>query len=106
MTKTLLSIGHGYSAQALADLLLPLGWHIIGTTRRPERAAELARMGIEPLIWPGTALPLDRATHLLSSVAPGPEGDPVLAAHGAQIAAADASGLDVLPLDRGRLWQP
>lgn len=88
MTKTLLSIGHGYSAQALADLLVPLGWHVIGTTRRAERAAELDRAGVEPLIWPGNALPLDRATHLLSSVAPGPEGDPVLTAHGTQIAAA------------------
>ncbi|NBB98575.1 MAG: SDR family NAD(P)-dependent oxidoreductase, partial [Alphaproteobacteria bacterium] len=88
MTHTLLSIGHGYSAQALADLLLPLGWHVIGTTRSAERAAELARAGVEPLIWPGHPLPLDRATHLLTSVAPGDAGDPVLAAHGAEIAAA------------------
>lgn len=88
MTNTLLSIGHGYSAQALAERLLPLGWHVIGTTRSDARAAEMARHGIEPLIWPGTPLPLDRATHLLTSVAPGASGDPVLAAHGAQIAAA------------------
>jgi nucleoside-diphosphate-sugar epimerase len=88
MTNTLLSIGHGYSAQALADLLQPLGWHIIGTTRSAERAADLESMGIEPLIWPGNPLPLARATHLLSSVAPGAEGDPVLAAHGPEIAAA------------------
>jgi len=88
MTKTLLSIGHGYSAQALADLLLPLGWHIIGTTRSAERAAQLDRAGIEPLIWPGTPLPLSRATHLLCSVAPGPEGDPVLADHAPDIAQA------------------
>lgn len=88
MTHTLLSIGHGYSAQALADLLLPLGWNIIGTTRSAERAAELDRMGVEPLIWPGAPLPLDRATHLLSSVAPGADGDPVLAAHGPDIARA------------------
>ena len=88
MTNTLLSIGHGYSAQALADHLLPLGWHIIGTTRSADRAAELAGAGIEPLIWPGNPLPLARATHLLTSVAPGAEGDPVLVAHGADIAAA------------------
>lgn len=88
MTNTLLSIGHGYSAQALAAHLLPLGWHIIGTTRSADRAAELAQAGIEPLIWPGNPLPLGRATHVLSSVAPGAEGDPVLLAHGADIAAA------------------
>jgi nucleoside-diphosphate-sugar epimerase len=88
MTKTLLSIGHGYSATALAKLLLPLGWHIIGTTRSSERAEDMARAGIEPIIWPGTPLPLDRATHLLTSVAPGPDGDPVLTALGADIAQA------------------
>lgn len=88
MTQTLLSIGHGYSAQALAELLLPLGWHVIGTTRSAARATDLARTGVEPVIWPGNPLPLDRATHLLTSVAPGPDGDPVLATLGDQITAA------------------
>ncbi|MCC5956227.1 MAG: SDR family oxidoreductase [Natronohydrobacter sp.] len=87
MTGTLLSLGHGYSAQALEERLLPKGWTIIGTTRNPEKAAAMAARGIEPLIWPGTPLPLARATHLLSSVAPG-ASDPVLAAHGAEIATA------------------
>ena len=41
MTNTLLSFGHGYSAQALARLLLPQGWRIYGTTRSPEKAAAL-----------------------------------------------------------------
>jgi len=88
--KTLLSLGHGYSAQALAKLLLPQGWHIIGTTRSAENAAALAEMGVEPLVWPGTELApaLARATHLLTSIAPDANGDPVLAAHGVEIAAA------------------
>ncbi len=86
--KTLLSIGHGYSAQALARVLLPQGWHIIATTRSPEKAAALRAQGVEAILWPGGDLPLDRATHLLSSVAPDATGDPVLRAHGAQIAAA------------------
>ncbi len=85
--NTLLSIGHGYSAQALARRLLPQGWRIIGTTRSPEGVAELAATGIEARLWPGEALPLGEATHLLTSVPPG-AADPVLAAHGAQIAAA------------------
>ncbi|MCC1482220.1 SDR family oxidoreductase [Roseibaca sp. Y0-43] len=88
MTKTLLSLGHGYSAQSLAERLLPLGWHIIGTTRSPERATALERAGIEPLLWPATTLPLERVTHVLSSVAPEDGDDPVLAAHGPQIARA------------------
>jgi len=88
--KTLLSIGHGYSAQALARLLQPQGWHIIGTTRSPEKADHLREMGVEAVIWPGEALAplLARATHVLASVSPDGAGDPVLAAHGADIAAA------------------
>jgi nucleoside-diphosphate-sugar epimerase len=87
--NTLLSIGHGYSAQALARRLLPQGWHIIGTTRSAAGAAELRATGVEALVWPDADLSpaLARATHLLTSVAPG-EGDPVLQALGPQIAAA------------------
>jgi nucleoside-diphosphate-sugar epimerase len=87
--KTLLSLGHGYSAQALAKRLIPLGWQVIGTTRSTEKAEALRSQGVEPLIWPGTPLgpALTRATHLLTSVSPGPEGDPVLAAHRDEIAA-------------------
>ena len=89
MTATLLSFGHGYSAQALARLLLPRGWTVTGTTRSADKAAALAETGIEPLVWPGTDLTpaLDRATHLLVSAAPGPEGDPVLATLREDIAA-------------------
>ena len=78
MTKTLLSIGHGFSARALAPRLIDRGWRVIGTTRSHEKAAALEAEGVEPLIWPGTPLPLGKATHLLTSVAPGPAGDPVL----------------------------
>jgi nucleoside-diphosphate-sugar epimerase len=82
MTHTLLSIGHGFSARALARLLIAEGWHVIGTTRSPEKAARLAAEGVEPVIWPGNPLPLDRATHVLSSVSPDDGGDPVLAEAG------------------------
>ena len=79
MTRTLLSIGHGYSARALARLLIADGWHVIGTTRSADKAVALEAEGVEPLIWPGTPLPLERATHLLTSVSPDADGDPVLA---------------------------
>lgn len=81
MSKTLLSIGHGYCAQALVRHL-PQGWRVLATTRSPQNAALLAQTGVTPLIWPGTDLSstLNEATHLLSSVAPTPEGDPVIAA--------------------------
>lgn len=79
MEKTLLSIGHGYSARALARVLLRDGWRVIGTTRSPEKAEALAQSGVEPVIWPGNDLPLDQVSHVLTSVAPGEGGDPVLA---------------------------
>jgi nucleoside-diphosphate-sugar epimerase len=87
--NTLLSLGHGYSAQALARQLLPQGWHIIGTTRSAAGAADLRTTGIEALVWPGEDVSpaLARATHVLTSVAP-VDGDPVLRALGPQIAAA------------------
>ncbi|SOC18873.1 nucleoside-diphosphate-sugar epimerase [Rhodobacter sp. JA431] len=86
--KTLLSIGHGYSARALGRLLLPQGWRIIATTRSAEKAEMLRSEGLEALVWTGGELPLSEATHLLTSVAPDSSGDPVLSAQKKAIAAA------------------
>ncbi len=88
--QVLLSFGHGYSAQALARLLLPQGWQVIGTTRSAEGAERLAATGVEPLIWPGQPIApaLSRATHILTSIAPDAGGDPLLAHHRDDIAAA------------------
>ena len=89
MDKILFSFGHGYSAQALARLLLPRGWRIIGTTRTAEKAESLRETGIEPVIFPGDGgVPpgLEQATHLLISAGPTAEGDPVLGALGETIA--------------------
>lgn len=77
--KTLLSLGHGYSAHELARRLIPQGWRVIGTTRSPDRAASFARQGIEPFLWPGDLGPaLSEATHILASAAPDASGDPFL----------------------------
>lgn len=80
MTKTLLSFGHGYSASALTQLLTD-DWHIIGTTRSEEKAAQLMAARTEPRIWPGADMTsaLNAATHLLISAGPNDKGDPVLA---------------------------
>ena len=87
--NTLLSIGHGYSAQALSRRLIPQGWRVIGTTRTVEKAALLRAQGVEALIWPGDISgALRQATHLLSSVAPDAAGDPVVRALGARLAGA------------------
>ena len=85
---TLLSFGHGYSARALAPLLR--GWRVIGTTRSPEKARALEAEGVEARLFPrGDIAPdIAEATHLLTSIAPDEEGDPVLRAHRAAIEAA------------------
>ncbi|MEM9048745.1 MAG: SDR family oxidoreductase [Pseudomonadota bacterium] len=83
--RCLFSFGHGYSAGALARLLVGAGWRVVGTTRKPERAAELRDAGVEAMLWPADRAALDAAlgaaTHLLLSAAPGPNGDPLLADH-------------------------
>ena len=81
MTKTLLSFGHGYSAQALARLLLPLGWRVIGTTRSDQKAKQLEQDGITPVFWPGADMRdhIAQASHILVSAGPDGSGDPVLA---------------------------
>ena len=78
---TLLSLGHGYSASALARRLIPAGWAVIGTTRSPARAEAFGKDGVEALLWPADLAPaLTRATHILASAAPDAAGDPFLQA--------------------------
>ena len=89
MTNTLLSIGHGYSAQALGARLIPQGWQITGTSRDPENLDAITAQGATALLWPGDDISkaLTSATHLLISVAPNADGDPVLNALRAEITA-------------------
>lgn len=86
MKKSLLSIGHGYSAQALGRQLIPLGWDVTGTSRK---AGDLPN-STASIQWPNGDLSqtLASATHLLISVAPNAEGDPVLNALRAKITTA------------------
>lgn len=84
--NTLLSLGHGYTARALAARLIPLGWTVIGTCRDPSRMEDLRATGVEPLLWPGDLCPaLARASHILASAAPDEGGDPFLRAAGAAL---------------------
>lgn len=89
---TLFCFGLGYAAGFLARALAAEGWRIAGTSRDAAACARLAAEGFDmhlfspdrPLAAPSALL--GNATHLLSSVPPGAAGDPVLAAHGADIA--------------------
>ena len=87
MRKTLLCLGFGYTARALAPRLLDDGWRVIGTSREPVEAD-----GVEMITWPGREVPLDGVTHILNSIGPNAEGDPVLVAMGGRIA--KAQGLE------------
>jgi nucleoside-diphosphate-sugar epimerase len=85
----LLSLGHGYTAQALARVLLPLGWQVTGTVRDPAALPRVAATGVTPALWPCDLTPLlARATHVLASAAPDGTGDPFLNLQGAALAAA------------------
>jgi hypothetical protein len=91
----LLCLGLGYTAEVLARRLAARGFAIAGTTRDVDRKrASLGREADEwQLIeWQGTGpLPddaLDRSTHLLHSIMPDTEGDPLLRWHADQLAAA------------------
>ena len=79
--------GLGYSATVLGRKLLAEGWRVSGTTRSPERAAELRQEGFTVHVF-GAAHPLadtqralSGARHVLISPPPDADGDPVLAAH-------------------------
>ena len=77
----LLSLGHGYSAAALARLLLDEGWTVVGTTRSAAKASALRAAGVTPILWPGDlGGALAQATHILASAAPDAGGDPFLRA--------------------------
>jgi hypothetical protein len=89
--RTLFCFGLGYSAGFLARALAADGWRIAGTSRDAATCARLAAAGFDMQVFaPGRPLAalstLRGATHLLSSVPPDADGDPVLARHGADIA--------------------
>jgi nucleoside-diphosphate-sugar epimerase len=96
MTGTLFCFGLGYSANTLAQRLAARGWEIRGTTRRPEKAAALAARG-----W--GMFPFDRSrplppealagvSHMLTSIAPDEQGDPVLDLHAADLEGVEWAG--------------
>lgn len=87
VTGRLFCFGLGYSAMALARRLRAEGWRVAGTTRSEEKRRALEAEGIEahlfsrenPLADPGQALA--DVTHVITSIAPDEEGDPVLDCH-------------------------
>jgi nucleoside-diphosphate-sugar epimerase len=85
--NTLLALGLGYSAAAIAAHLNGPEWRIIGTARNEEGARAIEAKGYRAIVFdgehpsPALADALREATHLLLSAPPGEHGDPLLHLH-------------------------
>lgn len=84
MQPHLLILGLGYTASRLAGRLRAGGWRVTGV----RRAADADSLAFDDDSAVRAAI--GQATHILSSVPPAGDGDPVLARYGAAIAAAPA----------------
>jgi nucleoside-diphosphate-sugar epimerase len=82
MAGRLFIFGLGYSGLQIARLARAAGWQIAGTCTSQEKASALRDGGITAHRFDGAAAPpadlLADATHVISTIAPGDGGDPVL----------------------------
>ena len=89
----LFAFGLGFSALELAKRLSAKGWRVAGTARDDGKIKRLERERYEAIRFAGeprnAALiaHLAGTTHLLHSIPPGADGDPVLASYRDEIAA-------------------
>ena len=94
--RRLFCFGLGYSGRALARTLIADGWAVAGSCRDPAARAAAETEGIAACVFDGERPSADAtrllagASHLLSTVPPTAEGDPVLAHHAADIAHSDS----------------
>ena len=83
MTKHLLILGAGFSGKAIGEVFKAAGFSVSGTTRSTEKAEGLRALGINPVVFDGStisaslAADMARATHVVQSIAPGKDGDPL-----------------------------
>jgi NAD-dependent epimerase/dehydratase family protein len=89
--RRLFCFGLGYSALALGRRLAGIGWTVSGTGRgggEPAGALRRAGFAIHPFARdrPLPAAALDGVSHILVSIPPDADGDPVLDRHGEAIA--------------------
>lgn len=91
---SLLCLGLGYTARALAADRAARGWSIAGTSRTPGGAAAIAAAGWKGIVWAGgdptdaLAQTIGKASHVLVSTPPETGSDPVLQALSMPLAAA------------------
>ena len=93
MSRSLLCLGYGYSARAIAAEAMRKGWQVTGTTRSADKAAAMADADVAALDFSGEAPSPDvsaaikSANAVVVSIAPDAAGDPVLRHHAADFAA-------------------
>lgn len=79
-----LVLGAGFSGSAIAKAFLPLAQSVTGTTRSEDKLAGLSALGLDALVYDGVtispelAAAMKRTTHLIQSIAPGRDGDPMM----------------------------
>lgn len=79
-----LILGAGYSGKAIGNEFRPMAETVTGTTRSPDKAKALREAGLDAEIYDGNeispelAAVMARATHLIQSIAPGRDGDPLM----------------------------
>lgn len=74
----LLTLGHGYTADALARQVIAAGGTVTAATRSTEKWESLAAQGYHAKLWHDIkAADVQAATAILLSAAPKPDGDPV-----------------------------
>jgi nucleoside-diphosphate-sugar epimerase len=78
MKKHMLFFGFGFSAEALARRLDPLEWTVTGTSRSVEGSAKISALGFHGVTFDALSTVPDDVTHIVSSVPPDAQGDPVL----------------------------
>ena len=83
--KHLLCFGFGFSAKTLAHMLDLNEWKITGTSRSEESAKAIREQGYEGVVFDNLKTIPATVTHVLSSIPPGDEGDPVLAKFNSEI---------------------
>jgi nucleoside-diphosphate-sugar epimerase len=74
----LLCFGFGFSAHHLAKLLDQSNWRITGTSRSAKGAQAICDMGYDGVVFSDLKTIPKSVTHILSSVPPDKDGDPVL----------------------------
>ena len=82
----LLILGAGFSGKAIGQAFKAAGFSVSGTTRSAEKAEGLRALGIAPILYDGGPVPealaadMAHATHVVQSIAPGKDGDPLFRA--------------------------